>query len=66
MFYITVLFQNEPVMDVYVEIQSTHIEVYTAKFLLNAHFTGLRYVMFNWPLISAIIGNFFFHIDMVI
>lgn len=55
--------ENEPVMDVYVEIQSTRIEVYTAKFLLNAHFTGLRYVMFNWPLISAIIGitsNLFF------
>ncbi|KAI4470016.1 bernardinelli-seip congenital lipodystrophy 2 bscl2 protein [Holotrichia oblita] len=55
--------ENEAVTDVYVEIQSTRIEIYSAKFLLNAHFSGLRYVMFNWPIISAIIGitsNLFF------
>ncbi|GJQ77174.1 hypothetical protein Trydic_g14849 [Trypoxylus dichotomus] len=55
--------ENEAVTDVYVEVQSTRIEIYSAKFLLNAHFTGLRYIMFNWPLISAIIGitaNLFF------
>ncbi|KAI4470024.1 bernardinelli-seip congenital lipodystrophy 2 bscl2 protein [Holotrichia oblita] len=55
--------ENEAVTDVYVEIQSTRIEIYSAKFLLNAHFSGLRYVMFNWTIISAIIGitsNLFF------
>lgn len=42
--------------DVYIEIQSKHIELYSAKFLINAHFTGLRYIMFQWPIMSAAIG----------
>ncbi|XP_017780243.1 PREDICTED: seipin isoform X2 [Nicrophorus vespilloides] len=51
------------VTDVYIEIQSMYIELYSAKFLINAEFTGLRYFMFNWPVLSAIIGitsNLFF------
>ncbi|CAH0546142.1 unnamed protein product [Brassicogethes aeneus] len=53
----------QPVTDIYIEIQSQHIEIYSAKFLLNANFAGLRYVMFNWPVLSAALGitaNLFF------
>lgn len=54
---------SEPVTDIYVEIQSRHIEIYSAKFSVNARFSGLRYVMFNWPIVSAALGitaNLFF------
>jgi len=44
------------VTDVYIEIQSRHIEVYSAKLSIIAEFTGLRYFMFNWPVLSAAIG----------
>lgn len=54
---------NQPVTDVYIEIQTRHIQLYSAKFLINAHFSGLRYLMFHWPVLSAAIGitsNLFF------
>lgn len=49
-------FQNESVTDIYIEIQTRHIEIYSAKFSVNAQFSGIRYVMFHWPVISAAIG----------
>ncbi|KAF5298506.1 hypothetical protein FQR65_LT00048, partial [Abscondita terminalis] len=55
--------ESQPVTDVYLEIQSKYIELYSAKFFINAHFWGLRYFMFHWPLLSATIGitsNLFF------
>ncbi|KAL1517686.1 hypothetical protein ABEB36_001421 [Hypothenemus hampei] len=55
--------EYKPVTDIYVEIQSKHIEIYSAKFSVNAEFSGLRYVMFNWPILSAALGitaNLFF------
>ncbi|XP_067007433.1 seipin [Anabrus simplex] len=55
--------QNHPVTDIYVEIQTRHIELYSATLNINAHFTGLRYLMFHWPLLSAVVGissNLFF------
>jgi seipin len=50
------------VTDIYVEIQSKVVEFYTVTLHINAHFTGLRYLIFNFPTISAAIGiavNFF-------
>lgn len=44
-------------------IRNSHIEVYTATLKIYADFTGLRYLLYNWPLTSAIVGistNFFF------
>jgi seipin len=48
--------ESEPVTDIFIEIQTTHIEIYSAKFLINARFTGLRFLMYNWPIFSAAIG----------
>ncbi|CAG2063328.1 unnamed protein product [Timema podura] len=56
-------FKNHPVTDIYVEIQSRHVELYSASLGIHAHFTGLRYLMFHWPLLSAAVGitsNLFF------
>ncbi|XP_044253786.1 seipin [Tribolium madens] len=48
--------ESEPVTDIFIEIQTRHIEIYSARFLINAHFTGLRFLMYNWPVFSAAIG----------
>lgn len=52
-------FQSQPVTDVYIEIQSRFIQLYSAKFLIHAHFSGIRYIMFQWPILSAAIGERF-------
>jgi len=52
-----------PVTDAHVELQSYTIEVYRASLKIHAHFTGLRFLMFHWPLTSAVMGictNLFF------
>lgn len=48
--------QSHPVTKVYIEIQSMHIEFYSASIMINAHLSGLRYLMFHWPILSAIVG----------
>lgn len=47
---------RSPVTDVYVEIQSKIVEFYTVTLQISAHFTGLRYIIFNFPIISAAVG----------
>ncbi|XP_013145485.1 PREDICTED: seipin [Papilio polytes] len=51
------------VTDAYVEVQSRHAQVYSCELHAQAHFSGLRYLMYYWPRISALIGistNLFF------
>ncbi|KAG8257278.1 Berardinelli-Seip congenital lipodystrophy 2 (seipin) [Homalodisca vitripennis] len=48
--------QGHPVTDIYLEIQSRFIELYSASLHIQAHLSGLRYLMFHWPLLSAILG----------
>ncbi|KAL6265425.1 hypothetical protein P5V15_002221 [Pogonomyrmex californicus] len=55
--------QSHPVTIIFIEIQSRHIEFYSANLMINAHLSGLRYWMFYWPILSACIGiatNLFF------
>ncbi|KAK6623378.1 hypothetical protein RUM43_009230 [Polyplax serrata] len=47
---------NHPVTNMYVEIKSKKIELYSSSMHIHAHFTGLRYLMFHWPVLSAILG----------
>ena len=47
---------TNPVTDVYVEIQSKVIEFYSVTLHITAHFTGLRYIMFHFPVVSALVG----------
>lgn len=49
---------TNPVTDIYVEIQSKVIEFYSVSIHITAHFTGLRYLIFNFPTISAVVGIF--------
>jgi len=56
-------FQVKPATDVYIEVQSRQVEIYSASLLIYAQFSGLRHLMFNWPILSASVGissNLFF------
>ncbi|KAK8779449.1 hypothetical protein V5799_019216 [Amblyomma americanum] len=53
----------KPATQAGIMIRNSHIEVYTATLKIYADFTGLRYLLYNWPLTSAVVGistNFFF------
>ncbi|XP_045462729.1 seipin isoform X1 [Harmonia axyridis] len=55
--------EDQKVSDIHIEIQTKHIEIYSAKFTISANFSGLRYIMFHFPILSAVIGitsNLFF------
>ncbi|KAM3968917.1 lipid droplet biogenesis associated protein seipin [Aphomia sociella] len=55
--------ENVPITDAYVEVQTRFVQVYSCELHVEAHFAGLRYYMFHWPKISALIGistNLFF------
>lgn len=41
---------------IFIEIQSRHIEFYSANLAISAHLSGLRYWMFYWPFLSAFVG----------
>lgn len=59
--------QENPVTDVFVEIQSRQIQFYSVTLHITAHFSGLRYIMFHWPILSASIGWYiiYFQFQMV-
>lgn len=50
--------QSHQVTDVYIEVQSRFVELYSATMHIQAHLSGLRYLMYNWPLLSALVGIF--------
>lgn len=55
--------QGYPATSVEITILSSSIQFYSAQLHITANFSGLRYLMFNWPILSAIIGittNLFF------
>jgi hypothetical protein len=47
----------------FIEIRTRFIQIYSATLHVHAHFTGIRYVMFYYPMLSAfcgVSGNLFF------
>ncbi|KAI1903206.1 hypothetical protein AGOR_G00024840 [Albula goreensis] len=59
----------QPTTGAVVEIQSRSIQMYGAQLRIHAHFTGIRYFLYNFPLMSAVIGvasNFTFLSVMVL
>ncbi|XP_055638173.1 seipin [Toxorhynchites rutilus septentrionalis] len=55
--------QAHPATSVDIRILSRDIQFYSAQLHITANFSGLRYLMFNWPVLSALIGiisNLFF------
>lgn len=49
--------KNHAITDVYVELQSQKIQFYTVSLHIVADFSGLRYIMHNYPVMSAIVGK---------
>lgn len=47
---------DHPITEVYVEIQSHNIEFYKVTLHITANFSGLRYLIHNFPLLSAAFG----------
>ncbi|XP_054723846.1 seipin-like, partial [Uloborus diversus] len=53
---------HKPAHFAYIEIQGKTTEIYSASLRIHARFTGLRYLMYYWPVLSALVGigtNFF-------
>ncbi|KAJ8396431.1 hypothetical protein AAFF_G00017370 [Aldrovandia affinis] len=58
-----------PTTGAVIEIQSRRAQIYGAQLRIHAHFTGIRYFLYNFPLMSAVIGvasNFTFLSVMVL
>ncbi|XP_052431025.1 BSCL2 lipid droplet biogenesis associated, seipin, like isoform X3 [Carassius gibelio] len=45
-----------PIVGAIIEIHSQRIQIYRAHLYIFAHFTGIRYLLYHFPLISALIG----------
>ncbi|KAM9450722.1 seipin isoform 2-T3 [Clarias gariepinus] len=45
-----------PTIGAVIEIQSRHVQIYSAQLRIHAHFTGIRYLLYNFPLTSAVLG----------
>ncbi|XP_020498559.2 seipin-like [Labrus bergylta] len=46
----------EPTVGAVIEIQSKRVQIYSSQLRIHAYFTGIRYVLYNFPLTSAVIG----------
>ncbi|KAM5138279.1 seipin isoform 2-T3 [Mantella aurantiaca] len=52
-----------PTTGAVIQIQSVRLQIYNAELRVHAHFTGLRYLLYYFPVMSAVIGissNFIF------
>ncbi|KAM9301945.1 seipin [Gastrophryne carolinensis] len=52
-----------PTTGAVIQIHSVRLQIYSAQLLVHAHFTGLRYLLYNFPILCAVIGissNFIF------
>ncbi|XP_058502589.1 seipin-like [Solea solea] len=47
---------NQPTIGAVIEIQSKRVQVYSSQLRIHAYFTGIRYLLYNFPLTSAVIG----------
>lgn len=45
-----------PTVGAVIEIQTKRVQIYGAHLRIQAHFTGLRYLLYNFPVTSAILG----------
>ncbi|XP_014748508.1 PREDICTED: seipin [Sturnus vulgaris] len=45
-----------PTVGAFVEIRSRRVQLYGARLRVHAHFSGLRYLLYHFPLTSAVLG----------
>ncbi|XP_056586126.1 seipin [Triplophysa dalaica] len=46
----------QPAVGAVIEIQSRRVQIYSAQLRIHAYFTGIRYLLYNFPVTSAVIG----------
>ncbi|XP_075944854.1 seipin-like [Anarhichas minor] len=46
----------QPSVGAVIEILSKRVQIYSSQLRIHAYFTGVRYVLFNFPLTSAFVG----------
>ncbi|XP_039549885.1 seipin isoform X2 [Pimephales promelas] len=46
----------QPAIGAMIEIQSCRVQIYSAQLRIHAYFTGIRYLLYNFPVMSAIVG----------
>uniref|UniRef100_A0A4W5MU47 Seipin n=1 Tax=Hucho hucho TaxID=62062 RepID=A0A4W5MU47_9TELE len=46
----------QPTVGAVIEIQSRRVQIYSAQLRIHAFFTGIRYLLYNFPLTSAVVG----------
>lgn len=46
----------QPTVGAVIEIQSKRVQIYSSQLRIHAYFTGIRYVLYNFPLTSAVVG----------
>lgn len=46
----------QPTVGAVIEIQSKRVQIYSSQIRIHAYFTGIRYVLYNFPLTSAVAG----------
>jgi len=59
----------KPASKARITVESKNIQIYSSTLKIYAYFTGLRYLMFNWPILSAIGGvgsNMLFLLSIVL
>ncbi|TSY55753.1 Seipin [Bagarius yarrelli] len=47
---------DQPTIGAVIEIHSQQVQIYKAQIYIHAHFSGLRYVLYHFPLTSAVVG----------
>ncbi|XP_010896690.1 seipin isoform X3 [Esox lucius] len=45
-----------PSIGAIIEIQSQRVQIYSSQLNIHAHFTGIRYFLYNYPVLSAVMG----------
>ncbi|XP_050531276.1 seipin [Daktulosphaira vitifoliae] len=48
--------QLHPITDVHFEVLNHDVQIYSASMTVLARLSGLRYLMFHWPILSACVG----------
>ncbi|XP_068182133.1 seipin-like isoform X2 [Antennarius striatus] len=48
----------DPATFVFIEIVSNKVQIYSSQLHIHAVFTGIRYFLFHFPLLSAVVGVF--------
>ncbi|XP_072519233.1 BSCL2 lipid droplet biogenesis associated, seipin, like [Salminus brasiliensis] len=46
----------KPTVGAVIEIYSQQVQIYKAQLYIHAHFSGIRYILYHFPLASAVVG----------